>query len=78
MSKFFNENLIKALFTRNYICPRCGGKMEFEDESCYTLICTACNEDVALENYGADPYENLYPTYEEQFGDEDDEKDEDE
>lgn len=78
MAGFYNEKLIKALLTGNYTCPRCGGKMEFEDEFEDTLVCPSCGEDVSLEQYGADPNENLYPTYEELFGDEDDDEDEDE
>lgn len=29
----FNEEQIKAMFSREYICHECGHLMEFEDES---------------------------------------------
>lgn len=29
---FFNDKLREALFTGEYICPECGGRMYFEDE----------------------------------------------
>ena len=29
---FFNDKLVKAMFSREYICHECGKLMEFEDE----------------------------------------------
>lgn len=31
----FNEEQIKAMFSREYICHECGHLMEFEDENLY-------------------------------------------
>lgn len=50
---------------RDYICPECGGKMEFEDSNEDILICPSCGNSMELDEYGSDPYENLYPTKEE-------------
>ncbi len=58
---FFNEALIKAMATREYICPECGELMIFEDEYESMLLCEHCGYSVDLDDYGADPYENLYP-----------------
>lgn len=35
----FNEEQIKAMFSREYICHECGLLMEFEDEWEDTLVC---------------------------------------
>lgn len=35
----FNEEQIKAMFSREYICHECGHLMEFEDEWEDTLVC---------------------------------------
>lgn len=75
---FFNDKLKEALFTGDYICPRCGGKMEFEDEKWRdTLVCPSCGNSMDLDEYGftdEESYNNLYPTIEEVIGytDEDD------
>lgn len=63
---FFNDELKKALFTGEYICPNCGGRMEFEDEKWRdTLVCPACGESMDLDEYGLKGNEKLYPTLEE-------------
>lgn len=38
----FNEEQIKAMFSREYICHECGHLMEFEDEWEDTLVCPHC------------------------------------
>jgi transcription initiation factor IIE alpha subunit len=63
----FNEKMVKALFTRNYTCPKCGGKMEFEDENEDTLVCPSCGHDMDLDRYGFDSdeeYDAAYPSKE--------------
>lgn len=75
---FFNEKQIKAMFGHNYICSKCGGKMEFEDEWEDTLICPVCGYDIDLDRYGFESdeeYEAQYPTREEVIGYEDSEED---
>lgn len=65
---FFNDKQIKGLLSGEYICRKCGGLMEFEDEWEDTLVCPACGHDVALDNYGMEgdeDYANLYPTEDE-------------
>ncbi len=77
----FNEKQIKAMFSRNYICSKCGGKMEFEDEWENTLVCPQCGHDIDLERYGFESdeeYEALYPTKEEVLGYEEDEDEDNE
>lgn len=67
----FNEKQRKAMISGQYICPECGGLMEFEDEWEDTLICSHCGHSVELEKYGCEgdeKYENLYPTREEVLG----------
>lgn len=70
----FNEKLIKAMLSREYICSQCGEKMEFEDEWEDTLICSHCGHSVDLDRYGCEDdeeYEKIYPTREEVLGIED-------
>lgn len=65
---FFNDKLSEALFTGEYICPDCGGRMEFEDEKWRdTLVCPACGNSMDLDHYGFtdEEYEDLYPTEDE-------------
>lgn len=73
---FFNEKLVKAMFSGEYTCNECGEKMEFEDEMEDILVCPHCGHSVDLDDYGCEDdedYENLYPTREEVLGiDEDD------
>lgn len=63
---FFNDKLREALFTGEYLCPECGGRMEFEDEKWRdTLVCPSCGNSMDLDEYGLsgeDEYSNLYPT----------------
>ena len=63
----FNEEQIKAMFSREYICHECGHLMEFEDEWEDTLVCPHCGHSIDLDDYGREgneEYENLYPTRE--------------
>ena len=67
----FNEEQIKAMFSREYICHECGHLMEFEDEWEDTLVCPHCGHSIDLDDYGREgneEYENLYPTREEVLG----------
>lgn len=62
----FNEEQIKAMFSREYICHECGHLMEFEDEWEDTLVCPHCGHSIDLDDYGREgneEYENLYPTF---------------
>ncbi len=38
----------------DYVCNRCGRKMEFEDEWRDILVCPYCGHSVGIENYGMD------------------------
>lgn len=71
----FNKKQIEAMLSGNYICNKCGKKMEFEDEWEDTLVCPHCGNSVDLDNYGYedDEYERLYPTREEVLGIEEEE-----
>lgn len=65
---FFNDELIKGLFTGEYVCHECGKLMEFEDDMEDVLVCANCGHSVDLDDYGREgdeDYENLYPTLEE-------------
>lgn len=76
----FNKKQIEAMFSRNYTCSECGGKMEFEDECEDVLVCPECGHSIDLEHYGFEndeEYEAQYPTKEEVLGYEED-KNEDE
>lgn len=67
----FNEEQIKAMFSREYICHECGNLMEFEDEWEDILVCPHCGHSVELDDYGCEggnEYRNLYPTREEVMG----------
>ena len=66
----FNEEQIKAMFSREYICH------EWED----TLVCPHCGHSIDLDDYGREgneEYENLYPTREEVLGIANDDSEED-
>lgn len=74
---FFNEKLVKAMFSREYICNECGEKMEFENERECVLVCSHCGHSVDLDHYGCEDYEDyekLYPTREEVLSIEEDKK----
>lgn len=77
---FFNDTVVKALKSGEYICSRCGALMEFEDEEWKdTLICPKCGHEIDYDRYGFeddDEYNALYPTKEEVLGyyDEDDDE----
>ena len=75
----FNEEQIKAMFSREYICHECGHLMEFEDEWEDTLVCPHCGHSIALDDYGREGNEdeNLYPTREEVLGIANDDSEED-
>ena len=67
----FNEKWIEAMLTGNYICSKCGAKMEFEDEWEEVLICPNCGYDMDADKYGFESdeeYEAFYPTKEEIVG----------
>lgn len=77
---FFNEKQLEAMFGGDYICSKCGAKMEFEDEWRDNLICPSCGHEVDLDHYGFDSeedYNAMYPTEEELLGYGEDEDDED-
>ena len=66
----FNEEQIKAMFSREYICHECG----------HTLVCPHCGHSIDLDDYGREgneEYENLYPTREEVLGIANDDSEED-
>ena len=66
----FNEEQLKAMFSREYICHECGHLMEFEDEWEDTLVCS-CGHSIGLDEYGCEDggeYESVYPTREEVLG----------
>lgn len=46
----FNEEQIKAMFSREYICHECGHLMEFEDEWEDTLVCPHCGHSIDLDD----------------------------
>ena len=84
---FLNETLRDALFNNEFICSKCGGQMEFEDEWEDSLVCPSCGHCVETERYGMEDdeayealYEKLYPTREEVLGiiEEDDDLDDSE
>lgn len=67
----FNEEQLKAMFSREYICHECEHLMEFEDE---------WGHSIDLDDYGREgneEYENLYPTREEVLGIANDDSEED-
>lgn len=75
----FNEEQIKAMFSREYICHECGHLMGFEDEWEDILVCSHCGHSVDLDDYGCEDeedYRNLYPTREEIMGIADDSEEE--
>ena len=45
----FNEEQIKAMFSREYICHECGHLMEFEDEWEDTLVCPHCGHSIEIQ-----------------------------
>lgn len=59
--------------SKEYVCPECGGAMEFEDESCDTLVCPSCGNDVDFDHYGLtnEEYDDLYPLPDDDEDDED-------
>lgn len=62
---FFNDKLSDALFSHEYFCSKCGGKMEFEDQYEDVLVCLSCGHSVDLDEYGLEDenqYDKLYPT----------------
>lgn len=71
----FNDKLVEALFTGNYVCSQCGSKMEFEDERRDTLVCNKCGHSVDLDLYGSEDesdYSALYPPMEDIIDDDED------
>lgn len=72
------SRFVEALFSRNYICPSCGGQMEFEDSYESMLVCPSCGESMDLDDYGTEGGDLLYPTMEDVLGiDNEDDEDED-
>jgi DNA-directed RNA polymerase subunit RPC12/RpoP len=72
----FNKKLIKAMLSREYVCPECGKTMIFEDEWEDTLVCENCGHSVDLDSYGAEndeEYDNLYPSEDSEENDDDNE-----
>lgn len=60
---FFNEEWVKAIESGEYICPRCGKLMIFEDKWEETLVCIHCGYSEDIDHYGFtdEEYNNLYP-----------------
>lgn len=60
---FFSDKWTEALETGEYICPKCGSIMEFEDEWEETLVCMKCGYDEDIDHYGFtdEEYNQLYP-----------------
>lgn len=58
-----NKAFKKAFETGNYICPKCGKSMQFENEWKDTLVCVHCGYDMDIEHYGLtdEEYNDLYP-----------------
>ena len=76
----FNEEQIKAMFGREFICHECGHFMGFGGEWADTLVCPQWGPSVGLDDYGREgneEYENLYPTREEVLGIANDDSEED-
>lgn len=73
----FSEAWKAAFLTGDYVCPKCGGKMYFEDDNEETLICSDCGFDEDIDHYGFtdEEYETEYPLLERP---DDEESDEDE
>lgn len=74
---FFNEKLVEALFSGNYICSVCGAEMNFEDEWKDVLICPSCDHSVELERYGFEndeAYDALLPSMDEIIDSEDEDE----
>lgn len=55
----FNEEQIKAMFSREYICHECGHLMEFEDEWEDTLVCPNCGHSIDLDDYVVKAMKNM-------------------
>ena len=75
---FFEDAFSKAFRTGIYICPKCGKRMQFEnDETRDTLVCLHCGYDMDIDHYGLtdEEYDNFYPTKEQLLGREEDEDD---
>lgn len=67
----FNEEQLKAMFSREYICHGCGPFVEFGDEWEDTLVCPRCGRGIGLDDCGCEgdgEYESGYPTREEVLG----------
>lgn len=78
---FLNDKQLDALLSGMYICRKCGGKMEFEDEWEDTLVCPKCGASIDSDMYGIESeeeYEALYPTEEEILGYSEEEYEDDE
>lgn len=76
----FNEEQIKAMFSREYICHECGHLMEFEDKWGDTLVCPHCGHRVGLDDCGregGEGCENFSPPREGVLGIANDDSEED-
>lgn len=76
----FNEEQIKAMFSREYVCRGCGPFVGFAGEWEDALVCPHCGHSIDLDDYGCEgneEYENLYPTREEVLGIANDDSEED-
>ena len=58
---FINDERRAAMFSGEYICPRCGERMEYEDANEDSLVCSSCGHSMDIDRYGFtdEEYEDL-------------------
>lgn len=75
---FLNKARIDALFKGDYICDKCGNKMEFEDKNEDVLVCPSCGNSMDLDHYGFKDEEEYEAQFRKPDGIIEEENDEDE